>query len=149
MPKIVYDAARGLVQETGSGVVFNSDSISFTTLPTSAVQAITTTSQTISSAGVYTVSGTSALTTFVPDPSSIPGGNVIVRAISNKAHILTGSANVAGVNIFAGRLGGPVREGTMLTFAGVREGESVSLVSDGRVYLLTGMSGSCTITLPA
>jgi len=142
MPKVTYDAARGLIQESGSGIQFE-------TTPFSPVQAITATLQTIGAPGVYTVSGATALTTFVPDPSAIPGGHVIVRAISDKAHILTGSANVVGVNIFAGRLGGPVHEGTKLTFAGAAAGESVSLVSDGRVYLLTGMSGSCTITAPA
>jgi len=142
MPKVVYNESQGLIQQAGSGIQFE-------TTPFSPVQAITTDSSTIGAPGVYTVSGASALTTFVPDPSSVPGGMVIVRAISNKAHILTGSANVAGVNIFAGRLGGPVREGTKLLFAGTAEGESVSLVSDGRAYLLTGMSGSCTITAPA
>ena len=149
MPKVTYDSKKGLVQEKGTGVVFNSDSISFSTLPSvTSVQAITTTGTTLTSPGVYTVSGSSALVTKVPDPSSIPGGTVIVRAISAKAHALTGSANVAGINIFAGALAGPRSEGQKLTFAGAADGESVALISDGRAYLLAATSGSCTITIP-
>jgi hypothetical protein len=142
MPKVVYDAARGLVQETGAGIQFSE-------MPFSPVQAITTNESTISRPGVYTVSGTTALTTFLPNPNTIPGGSIVVRAISNKAHILTGSAGFGALNIFAGTVGGPVREGTRLTFPGVAEGESVALVSDGRVYLLAATSGSMAIAAPA
>jgi len=148
MPKVTYDSKKGLVQEKGTGVVFNADSISFSSLPATTVQSITTTGTTISSPGVYTVSGSSALVTKVPDPSSIPGGMLIVRAISAKAHALTGSASVAGTNIFAGALAGPRSEGQKLVFAGAVDGESVALISDGRAYLLAATSGSCTITIP-
>ena len=142
MPKVTYDASRGLVQETGSGIQFSE-------LPFSPVQAITTDGSTISRPGVYTVSGTSALTTYVPNPNTIPGGTIIVRGISNKQHVLTGSAGFGALNIFAGTIGGPVREGTKLTFPGVADGESVALVSDGRVYLLAATSGSMSVSAPA
>ena len=142
MPKVVYDAARGLVQETGSGVVFNSDSISFSSLPTSTVRAITTTGQTIAAPGVYTVAGGGALTTTVPDPSSVPGGTVIVRSLSNHAHVLTGSAAVAGVNIFRSS---PMTTanvvGQSITFAATA-GNTVTLISDGLAFCIAAGSGS-------
>ena len=148
MPKVVYDAARGLVQETGSGVVFNSDSISFSSLPTSTVRAITTTGQTIAAPGVYTVAGAAgALTTFVPAPSSIPGGTVIVRSLSTHAHALTGSAAVAGLNIFrSSPLATANVVGQKFTFAATA-GETVTLISDGLAFCIAAGSGS--ITTPA
>jgi len=144
MPKVVYDAARGLVQETGSGVVFTTDSIVFSSLPTSAVQAITTNGATITAPGVYTVSGTSALTTVLPAPSAIPGGTVIVRAVSDKAHALTGSAAVAGLNIFrSSPLATANVVGQKFTFAAT-VGETVTLVSDGLAFCIAAGSGSIT-----
>lgn len=148
MPKVSYDSKRGLVQEAGSGVNFTADSIVFSTLPATSTQAITTTLSSITSPGSYTVAGTSgALTTLLPDPSAIPGGTIVVRGIGTaRAHILTGSAASAGINIFAGALAGPRSEGQKITFPGAATGESVALISDGRAYLLMGVSGSMTIS---
>jgi hypothetical protein len=144
MPKVTYDAARGLVQETGSGVVFTTDSLVFSSLPTSAVQAITTNGSTITAPGVYTVSGTSALTTVLPAPSAIPGGTIIVRAISDKAHALTGSAAVAGLNIFrSSPLATANVVGQKFTFAAT-VGETVTLISDGLAFCVAAGSGSIT-----
>ena len=150
MPKISYDSARGLVQETGSGVSFNSDSISFSTLPTSAVQAVTT-NATVSSAGVYTISGSTAggvLTVILPAASTVPGGTFVFRSTSADAHILTGSAESNGTKVFAGIPGssvaGVAAQGSRLTLANIL-GSSVSLVCDGKSFLVTGLSGSCTI----
>ena len=150
MPRITFDSKRGLVQEAGSGVVFNTDTISFTSLPTSTVQAITTTLSSITSPGVYTVtSSVGALTTYLPDPSTIPGGTVIIRSLSPSAHAFTGSSGVAGVNIFAGAVGytGAVTEGQKLTFPAIT-GASAALISDGRAYLLAATSGSMSISIP-
>jgi len=147
MPKVTYDSKRGLVQEAGSGVVFNSDSISFSSLPSSTTQAITTTLSSITTPGVYTVTASAGvLTTFVPSPSSIPGGMIVVRSLSPSAHILTGSSADSAQNIFAGAAGfvGATTEGQRLTLAAAT-GASVSLVSDGRAYLLMAASGSVTI----
>jgi hypothetical protein len=144
MPKVVYDAARGLVQETGSGVVFTTDSIVFSSLPTSAVQAITTNAATITAPGVYTVAGAGVLTTFVPAPSSIPGGTVIVRSLSSHAHALTGSAAVAGLNIFrSSPLVTANVVGQKFTFAATA-GETVTLISDGLAFCVAAGSGSIT-----
>ena len=135
MPKVTYTAARGLIQEAGSG-------ISFSELPFSPVQAITATGTTITKPGVYTVSGASALTTTVPNPSSVPGGVVIVRAISDKAHILTGSSAVAGVNIFrSSPLATANVTGQKITFAAT-VGETVTLISDGLAFCIAAGSGS-------
>lgn len=150
MPKVTYDARRGLVQETGSGVSFTTDSFVVSTLPSTTTQAITTTLSTITSPGVYTVTASvGTLTTYVPDPSSIPGGTVVVRSLSPSAHALTGSSTVAGVNIFAGAVGytGATIEGQKLTFPAIT-GASVALISDGRAYLLAATSGSMTISIP-
>jgi len=144
MPKVVYDAARGLVQETGSGVVFTTDSIVFSSLPTSAVQAITTNAATITAPGVYTVAGSGILTTFVPAPSAIPGGTVIVRSLSNHAHALTGSSAVAGLNIFrSSPLVTANVVGQKFTFAATA-GETVTLISDGLAFCVAAGSGSIT-----
>ena len=144
MPKVVYDAARGLVQETGSGVVFTTDSIVFSSLPTSAVQAITTNGATITAPGVYTVAGAGALTTFVPAPSDIPGGTVIVRSLSAHAHALTGSAAVAGLNIFRSTpLATANVVGQKLTLASAA-GNTITLISDGLAFCIAAGSGSIT-----
>jgi hypothetical protein len=145
MPKVTYDAARGLVQETGSGVVFTSDSIVFSSLPTSAVQAITTNLSTITAPGVYTVTSTGgALTTFVPAPSAIPGGTVIVRSLSAHAHALTGSAAVAGLNIFrSSPLATANVVGQKLTLASAA-GNTITLISDGLAFCIAAGSGSIT-----
>ena len=144
MPKVTYDAARGLVQETGSGVVFTSDSIVFSSLPTSAVQAITIDAATITAPGVYTVAGAGALTTFVPAPSDIPGGTVIVRSLSAHAHALTGSAAVAGLNIFRSTpLATANVVGQKLTLASAA-GNTITLISDGLAFCIAAGSGSIT-----
>lgn len=144
MPKVTYDATRGLVQETGSGVVFTTDSLVFSSLPTSTVQAITTNGATITAAGVYTVAGASAFTTILPAPSAIPGGTVIVRAASSHAHALTGSAAVAGLNIFrSSPLATANVVGQKFTFAATA-GETVTLISDGLAFCVAAGSGSIT-----
>lgn len=138
MPKVTYNSSTGLVQEAGTGIQFNE-------LPFSPVQAITTTLSSVTTAGVYTVSASSGvLTTYLPNPSAIPAGMVVVRSTSPSAHVLTGSSGVVGVNIFAGAVGGPVAEGQKLTFPATT-GASVALISDGRAYLIAATSGSFTI----
>ena len=147
MPKVTYSPTKGLVQETGTGINLASDSIVLGSLPSTNVQAITTTGTTITSPGAYTVSGVSAaLTTTVPNPSSIPGGVLVVRAVgTGRAHILTGSASVAGVDIFAGTPGAiPDNKGQKITFPATT-GASVSLISDGLSYCIMASSGSMTI----
>jgi len=148
MPKLTYDATRGLVQESGSGVVFNSDSITFTSMPISSVQAIAT-SATVTSPGVYTVSGSAGvLSVVMPLASAVPGAQFVFRTLSADAHILTGSQETSGTKVFAGIPGssvaGVAAQGSRLTLPGVL-GSSVALVSDGKSFLVAGLSGSCTI----
>jgi|GEM_PF-3390134 len=150
MPKITYDSAKGLVQETGSGVTFNSDSITFSSMPKSDVQAVTT-SSTVTAAGVYTISGstgTGILTVVMPLASAVPGAQFVFRTLSADAHILTGSQETAGTKVFAGIPGssvaGVAAQGSRLTLPGVL-GSSAAFVSDGKSFLVTGLSGSCTI----
>lgn len=138
MPKITYDSARGLVQESGTGVQFSE-------LPFSPVQAISTTLSTITSPGVYTVTASAGtLTTYLPAPSSIPGGMITVRSLSPSAHALTGSSAVAGVNIFRGPPAtGATVTGQKFTFAATT-GETVTLISNGLAYCVAAGSGSIT-----
>lgn len=145
MPKLTYDSARGLIQETGSGVTFNSDSITFSSMPVSSVQAVTT-SATVTSPGVFTVSGSAGvLTVVMPLASAVPGAQFVFRSTSADAHILTGSQESQGTKVFAGIPGSAVAtQGSRLTLPAVL-GSSVTFVSDGRSFLLTGLSGSCTI----
>ncbi len=144
MPKVVYDSSRGLVQEAGSGISLTSNSIVFSSLPTSTVQEVTSNSA-LTSPGVYTVTGGSPLLVTVPDPSSVPGGTVIVRSLSAQAHALTGSSGVAGVNIFrSSPLATANVVGQKFTFAATI-GETVTLISDGLAFCVAAGSGSITI----
>jgi len=144
MPKVTYDSKRGLVQETGTGVVFNADSINFSSLPVSTTQAITANS-TITSPGVYTVTGNPALLVTLPDPSEVPGGTLVIRSLSANAHALTGSAAVAGVSIFRGPpLTGATVTGQKFTLD-ASIGETVTLISNGLAYCVAAGSGSITI----
>ena len=148
MPKVVYDATRGLVQETGSGISLTSNSIVLSSLPTSTVQAIAA-AATVTSPGVYTLSGSAgAIGATLPVPSDVPGGVFVFRSTSASAHFLTGSASSAGVNIFAGMAGAtPANLGQKVTFPATI-GSSVSLVSDGLSYCVMAASGSMTISIP-
>lgn len=146
MPKLTYDPTRGLIQEIGSGVTLNADVITFSTLPSSTVQAVTSTSA-VTSGGVYTLSSSAALTVSVPPPSSLPGATLIFRSASTHAHKITGSTD-AGPNIFAGHPGAtPSNSGQRITFPTVL-GTSVTLISDGLSYCVSATSGTLTITDP-
>jgi hypothetical protein len=146
MPKLTYDSTRGLIQETGSGIALNADVITFSTLPSSAVQAVIADSA-ITSGGVYTMSSSAVLTLAVPPPSSLPGATLVFRSLSEHAHKITGSA-AAGPNIFAGHPGAtPANSGQRITFP-TTVGTSVSLISDGLSYCVIATSGTLTITDP-
>jgi hypothetical protein len=148
MPKVTYSAVKGLVQEAGSGISLTSDSIVFSSLPTSTVQAIAASSA-VTAPGVYTLSGSAgAIGATLPVPSDVPGGTFIFRSTSASAHFLTGSTASAGVNIFAGMAGAtPANVGQKLAFPAVI-GSSVTLVSDGLSYCFSAASGTMTISTP-
>lgn len=147
MPKVVYTAAKGLVQQKGSGFEINSDSLVLSALPTSTVQAKTS-NPTITAPGVYTLSGTvaSVITGTMPLASDVPGGIFIFRNLSATGNYLTGSAETSGTKVFKGVVTGSEAQtqGSKLTlYSGV--GASVALVSDGKSFLVMASSGSLTI----
>ncbi len=133
MPKLTYTAAKGLVQEAGSG-------ISFESLPFTPVQTVGLTANvTITSPGVYVLSSSTggAKSATLPAEAAFPGANFIFRVGSADAH------TVVATNI-AGRVGlAPTGDGTTLTFPATI-GTSAVLVSDGLSYCLVAGSGSIT-----
>lgn len=144
MPKVVINDSQGLVQSAGSGVEINS-SISMSRLPTAAISAQTS-STAVVAPGVYTLSGSSALTMVMPLASQVPGGLFVFRSASAHAHALTGSQESNGTLVFAGQAGAaPDNQGSKLALASV-EGSSVALISDGKSFLVTAASGSCMIS---
>lgn len=144
MPKVVISDSKGLVQESGSGVEINS-SVTFSSSPITSVSAKTA-AATLASPGVYTLSGSSALTWTMPLASAVPGGVFVFRTASAHAHLLTGSQEASGTKVFAGMPGAtPANQGSLLTFPSV-QGSSVALVSDGASFLVMASSGSMTLS---
>jgi len=139
MPKITYNASQGLVQEAGSGIVFE-------TLPTVTVSAKTA-AATIATPGVYTITAGGAVAMTMPLASSVPGGIFVFRNGDAYANFLTGSAETAGTKVFAGQpgTGTQAAQGSKLTLPAVA-GSSVSVLSDGTNFMVLGASGSYTIS---
>jgi len=139
MPKVTYDAARGLIQESGSGIQFE-------TMPFSPVQALSTASNggdaTVSAPGVYLFNAGGAATGSMPLASAYPGSMFIIRAGSAHAYSLTGSAEAVGTKVFTDAADGKI--GSKLTLNNIL-GSSVALVSDGKSYLIMASSGSLTV----
>ena len=136
MPKVTINDSKGLLVEAGSGFYVASNPIASLQSQTAA--------NTITP-GVHLVSGTaSAITLTLPLASAVPGGLFVVRSASVHAHILTGtdSGSECIVAPITGALG-KQQTGSRLTFtSGV--GNSVSLLSDGKNFLVTSQSGSFT-----
>lgn len=144
MPKVKITSAAGVVETAGS------TGIEFDASPLVSLQALVSSSTaplTLSLGGVYTVSGTGATQVVMPTAASVPGATFIVRSASAYAHWLTGSAETAGTQVFAGFVGatGVSGSGSKLALPAV-VGSSVAVVSDGASYLLTAMSGTCVIS---
>ena len=147
MPKVTYTAAKGLVQEAGSGIALTTNSLSFSSLPFSPLQAKTD-DATITSPGVYTITGTPAKAMTMPTADSFPGGIFIFRSLSAAAHYLTGSAETGGTKVFKGIQSGslvPQDQGSKLALAAIA-GASVSLISDGKSYMVMASSGTIAIS---
>ena len=144
MPKVVISNSKGLIQESGSGVEINS-SVTMSTLPKTSVSALTA-ETTVVDPGVYTVSGSGVLTMTMPLAADVPGGLFVFRSASAHAHALTGSQESNGVLVFAGMAGAtPANQGSKIALDS-KEGSSVALISDGKSFLVTAASGSCTIS---
>lgn len=141
MPKVVINDSQGLVQSAGSGLVIDS------VLSKSPIFSVSqqTAAATLTSAGVYTLSGSTALTWVMPLASSVPGGTFVFRTASAQAHVLTGSQEANTVKVFAGMPGAtPDGMGSRLTFPAV-EGSSVALISNGASFMIMAASGSVTL----
>jgi hypothetical protein len=133
MPKVTYTASKGLIQEAGSGV-------SLANLPFSPVQSQNTVSASISQPGVYTMSGTAFVTTFLPAVASVPGGHFTFRSLSaGHAHAISASSEDAGNSVI--RLSNAAFRGSNLAL-NTLVGSSVSLVSDGVQYVVYANTGS-------
>ena len=137
MPKVTYTSTKGLVQEGGSGITFEST-------PSSAVQAITATGA-VTLPGIYTISGSSILTVTMPLASAYPGGVYSFRNASVHAHLLTGSTEALGTRVFAGPSTGAAANsnGAKLTFSNV-VGCGATMISDGANFCVMANSGTLT-----
>ena len=143
MARVVI-SSQGIVEyESGTGVDISMP-LALSQFPTLSTTAQTS-AGTLTSPGVYTLSGSTALTWVMPLASAVPGGTFIFRTASAHAHVLSGSQETAGTRVFSGQAGAtPDARGSKLTLPNV-QGSSVVLVSDGLSFLLTAASGSCTI----
>jgi len=147
MPKVVYSPAKGLVQESGTGVVFEGESISFAATPFTPVQTVSTTGA-ITSPGVYAITSSTggAKTVTLPVANLFPGGTFIFRSLSADAHVIAAaSADGKGIAGQAGVAAALALSGSNLALGG-KQGFSVVLVNDGQTYCVTGGSGSFSIT---
>jgi len=145
MPKVTYTAAKGLVQEAGSG-------ISFDQMPFTPVQDVTGNQLgadvAITVPGVYKFASAFAHSASLPVASQYPGATFVFRAGGAYAFALTGSAEASGTKVFAGSPGAPgtaAAQGSKLTLPNIAN-SSVVLVSDGANYVVMGASGSYSIT---
>lgn len=149
MPKVTYDASRGLIQESGSGIQFESN-------PFSPVQNVTgnqnAADAAIGAPGVYKFASAFAHSASMPLASAYPGGVYVFRAGGNFVFALTGSAETAGTQVFAGfpRADGTAAlngKGSKIALPAVSGGgSSVTLMSDGVNYVVLAASGSYTIS---
>lgn len=146
--------SKGVVEQKGSNelkidvpVTFPADgasTVSFPYSPTATVQAQTA-DATLRYGGVYTLSGNAVITMTMPFASAVPGARFIFRCASAHAHILTGSQETAGTKVFAGIAGATGgTQGSKLALPNI-VGSSVVLECDGVNFLVSAMSGSCTI----
>jgi len=133
MPKVIYTASKGLVEEGGSGINLEIG-------PTMTVQAKVANGSVVFP-GVYTVSGSLAVTLTMPKAETVPGGVFVFRAVSAHAHAVTGSLETEGTTVFTDG----TDTGSKLALAAA-VGNSVSLISDGKNFCVLANSGSLTIS---
>ncbi len=88
--------------------------------------------------GLYTISGSSAVTVTVPDPSLCAGTTITFKCASDQAHILSGNA---GGDTFSTSDVVVSSTGDILTFANDINSSAV-LMSDGTRYLVIAHSGT-------
>lgn len=145
MPRTIISDSFG-VKQVGDSTGLQIDS-ALSSSPTLSVNSLTAAS-TLTAGGVYTIAGSGgAVTTVMPLASTVPGSMFVFRGLSAHAHVLTGSQESNGTKVFCGTPGltGATGSGSSLALSAVI-GSSVVLVSDGKSFVLTGMSGSITIS---
>lgn len=145
MAKTIIDH-RGIYQIADGDGFEIAGAVTTTQLPTTTVSAKTA-SETLTTPGVFTLSGSgAALTMVLPLASAVPGGLFVFRTLSAHAHVLTSSQEAGGSTVFAGIPGGtPNNCGAACTLPAV-VGSSVALICDGLNFLVTAASGSCTLS---
>ena len=136
MAKVVISSSGFNQFADGSGLDISSP---LSKSPTMEISSLTAAS-TLVNGGLYTVSGSGALTMVMPLASEVPGAKFIVRNVSAHAHALTGSAETAGTTVFTDG----TSKGSKLALAAA-VGNSVTLISDGKNFCVLGNSGSLTI----
>lgn len=105
-------------------------------------------------AGVVTITGSAIQTIVMPLASSCAGAVFTVRSLSNHAHALTGSQESGGTKVFAllasGSLPGAGSKLALTVNGSAGDatggGPSVSLLSDGKNFLVLGASGSVALS---
>ena len=143
MPKVKITDAKGLVQESGTGLQVDGDSV-FNGGSRLGVTALTGNS-TLTRGGVFTLSMGSAITTTLPAASSVAGSVFVFRNLTAQAHILTGSdSGVASFNGLQTATGSVRYESRGKVTLGAVIGNSITLLSDGRAYQVLATSGSHT-----
>lgn len=138
MAKVIISSVTGINQvKEGTGLDLD---INLNKSPLMGTTALTATS-TLTNGGLYTISGSTALTMVMPLASAVPGATFIVRNLSVHAHALTGSAEASGTKVFTDG----TSLGSKLALAAA-VGNSVTFVSDGVNYCVLGNSGSLTFS---
>lgn len=126
--KITISPILGLKAESGS------DNIVIAGI-TMVVNAITS-STVLTAGGMYTLSGSAAITQTMPAAASVPGALFVFRSLTAFANVLTGSTG-AFVN--------GATKGSKLTLSGSID-SSVILTCDGKSFVFNGNSNVHTIS---
>lgn len=133
-----------VVRSTGSGLDIDS-TISMNSLPIASISTKDLPG-TITLPGVYNLNYDVQGTWVMPLASSVPGGIFIFKTVDGYNHNLTGSQENSGTKVFAGMSGAtPDNQGSKLTLS-TGTNMSVSLISDGKSFLVMAASGSCVIS---
>lgn len=144
------DGTLGVVSTdtTGTGTVTIGGSgtgvVSISGLQAPVVSLTTAATLSAAQAGVFTFgTGVSAVTYVMPLASSCPGAVFTFRSVTAQANALTCSQEANGTKAFTD--GTPTGQGSKVAVANVI-GSSVSLLSDGKNFLVIGNSGSLTFS---
>lgn len=128
----------------GSKVSHHNANRGFSPFPVRGINTVSVTNSTLLAglnAGITTISGSTALTAIMPLASDAIGGTYILRNTSAHSHILTGSLEAAGTEVFSTVSGTLYNSGSAFTLGNV-VGDSVVLLCDGVNFVVIGGSGS-------